>query len=786
MSERTRSTMPLPGDAGDDTLFDAMLSVALRESANDRSEATEPSLAPDLPAEAAGRQRMPWLVVAAGLLVCTGVWCSLRYAASDRDQGASRSTHAVEIEGDQDPVDVTDLIRQLADPTTRAAAVAGLVRARDPGADAVAAGLRSEPTETAAGASSPMFEGLLEAASRFGPRSPRFVDPIRARGSELHLDQLTRAMEVVVRAALFTEIEDPLDSISVPRLEAFGRTWKGLGVAGANRCMELSTRAREHREARQWAAKGQLADLLTGPEVGVRLSALQLMAWAEQWGEGWTLAVEGALFSDHPKVERMRWKDAQQVVGTMVDYSDSIHALAASLLLRFEGQPQSAMGLVWQLENGDPRDRRAAAMGLGTALAGTEPGPRVRAAVTALMAAAEGEDVDLARDAVTSLGMLEGAAHVALPVLARLGRHADRGLAARAQAARQRIEGARSGDGPNAAALVDALAIPEQRADAIARLVALGERGVVAVERGLATEPILSPRFDGLLMAARAFGPRTERFLEPIAARASAMTASQAVAAYGAYARAAIWTEVQNPHDMSGVETLEVFGHSWMGIGIDLANRVQRWHVEFLGAKAVRTAFANGAGTAGLLSQAGAFVREAALERLRWQPVWDAAWTGPVAEILVRDQPPLILNQWEDGLTLSDERIDVTRALRRAAARLLVDRAPADPLCALGHVWILEHGAVDARRRAAMALGPLLEARAALGVHVDVPVAALVAAAWSDDVLLAREAVTSLGMLEEAAASAKPVLVVLERLTGHKDAGLAARARAALRRVSGG
>lgn len=798
MNERTPLRAPGPDGPTNDEIFDAMLSVALRESAEDETDARASSPPSGAAVDGPRPQRMPWLVVAAGLMVCAGVWWSLQRGATTPADRATDAIPAADVEadlaGDQDPVDAAASIRRLADPATRAAAIAALVRAGDAGAEAVIAALRTEPTQTESGASHPLFEGLLEAACRFGPRSVRFVEPIADRAADLHVEQVVRSVAVSVRAALFADVDDPLKSISVPRVKAFGRTWQGLGVEGADRCMELGARQREHVEARRGADQGQLADLLTGPEVGVRLSALELMAWAEPaaWSEGWTLAVEGALFTDHPKVERMRWRDAQQVVGTMVDYTDTIHALAAALLLRFEGEPRSAMGLIWQLDNGDVRERRAAAMGLGTALAGHEPGPRVRAAVTALMAAAEGDDPALAGDAVTSLGMLEGAAHAAVPVLARLARHEDRGLAARAQAARQRIEragadGARVGTAQSAAALVEALAVPEERADAIARLVALGEAGAAAVARGLATEPILSPRFDGLLVAARAFGPRTETFLEPIAARASAMTASQAVAAYGVYARASIWNEVDNPHDISGVETLEAFGQSWMGIGIDLANRVQRYHVEFLGGKAVRAALAEGeASIAEPLAHAAAFLREAALERLRWEPVWDPSWTGPLAEMLVREQPPLILNQWKDGVTLEDVRLDVTAQLRRAAARLLVDRAPADPRCALGHAWIVEHGTGDLRRRSAMALGPLLaqaEARAALGDGAEFAVAALIAAAGAEDLTVAREAVTSLGMLETAAASAA---TVLERLTGHADAGLAARAREALRRVAGG
>ena len=790
----------------DDDLFDAMLGVALREGAAREGIPCEsaPRTGPSGPAgfedadrahhegatrpHATWRECMPLLLAAAGLLICGAVWWLLRFPPGDDPVDLPADRSATESGDLQDPVEISEWIERLADPSQRSQAIAALVAAGEKGADAVAEAIAAAPARDGE-APHPRFMGLLAAAARFGPRTDRFLEPLRDRVDDFQTDQMVDVLAVFTHAALFHDVDHPAKKISAARLEAFGRRWEGGGVEAANRCILDSIRQRENRDARTWAEKGMLGDLLTGPEPGVRLAALERMAGEPAWDPRWTSEVEGALRSRHPKVARPSWADAQQVQNREVDLTPEIHAAAARLLLeRFAGDARSALGHAWVLGHADDAAaRRRAAMALGPLLADTADGPRVDGAVAALTAAAEGPELDVARDAVTSLGMLEGAARSALPLLERLSESSDGGLAARAKAAAERVRGSAQEQEPRAPTrLIEDLADPDLRAAAITALVAQGAKGAELVELGLRRSPTTrggkpDPMFTGLLEAARAFGPHTARFLDPIQQRAAQMDVHQAIAAYGVFARAALWEDIANPHGTSGVHSLQAFGQEWADPGLDGANRIQQFHVEFLGAKAVREAFegVDDQADAAKWTDSGALVRLAALARLAWESEWNPAWTEPLTRMLVEDQPPLVEGWWKNPLTLDNRRTDVTEAIRDRAAALILRHATDATASVLAHGWIVGHGAgSEARCASAQALGQLLADPADRNpARVENALAALQAAAEGDDLALAREAVTSLGMLGQAAASAS---ALLERLETHPDRGLAERARAAL------
>jgi len=183
------------------------------------------------------------------------------------------------------------------------------------------------------------------------------------------------------------------------------------------------------------AKTGELIDLLRGDLPFPREFAAELLA--ERQDPDAIDALREAVVGTHPIKCRSSWRTAgtSGSFSCRVDAGDAIRAAAARALVATAPQRAAAApGYAWLLQHGTLAERRDAAMTLGRL------GAPAREILDALRAALGDDDVQVLREAITSLSALGPVAAPASAQLRKLQTHTDEQIRRRAAAALRQIE----------------------------------------------------------------------------------------------------------------------------------------------------------------------------------------------------------------------------------------------------------------------------------------------------------------------------------------------------------
>lgn len=182
-------------------------------------------------------------------------------------------------------------------------------------------------------------------------------------------------------------------------------------------------------------ATSDLIALLQGDQPFGREFAAELLA--ERHDPKAIDALRQALVDEHPIKCRFSWKSEGSAgsFSCRVDVGEPIRAAAARALVATAPQrAEAAPGYTWLLRHGALAERRDAAMAVGRL------GARADEVVDALCAALDDADVQVLREAITSLSALGPAAAPATARLRELRTHSDEQIRRRADAALRQIE----------------------------------------------------------------------------------------------------------------------------------------------------------------------------------------------------------------------------------------------------------------------------------------------------------------------------------------------------------
>jgi HEAT repeat protein len=170
-----------------------------------------------------------------------------------------------------------------------------------------------------------------------------------------------------------------------------------------------------------------------------------------------------------------------------------------------------------------------------------------------------------------------------------------------------------------------------------------------------------------------------------------------------------------------------------------------------------------------ILKSSRPYQREVAAEELGRRRATDAI--GPLSQLLAEGEPR---RAGADRAFLVGTRRQGRDDFPARAARALLAIDPEDPRVLVAYAYqLINDEDLQTRLRAAMAMGRF-------GPQAAPAVNDLLLALWDEDIAVIREVVTALGMIGPEARDALPTL---ENLVEHEDRQIAARAKAALRRI---